>query len=97
MTGQSRSSGEIIMDRVKIVQAIAQANTEQLRLNQAASGLMVLDMKDTRDGVEDHTHEDMRAQNDAALKENTETINRLEAELAVLDEELQAVMKEQAE
>ncbi|GLO69940.1 hypothetical protein MACH17_14570 [Phaeobacter inhibens] len=97
MTGQSRSPGDILMDRVKIIQEIAQANTEQLRLNQKASGLMVLDMKDARDGVEDHAHEDTQAQNDAALKENIETINRLEAELAVLDEELEAGMKEQAE
>ncbi|MCB4458062.1 hypothetical protein [Leisingera sp. McT4-56] len=96
MTGQSRKTGDILMDRVKTIQAIARANTEQLRLNQKASGLMVLDMKDVRDGVEDHAHEEAQAQNDAALKENTETINRLEAMLSALDEELGAAMKEQS-
>jgi len=96
MTGQSRKTGDILMDRVKTIQAIAQANTEQLRMNQKASGLMVLDMKDARDGVEDHAHEDAQAQNDAALKENTKTINRLEARLSALDEELEAAMKEQS-
>ncbi|MBY6059134.1 hypothetical protein KUV26_21300 [Leisingera daeponensis] len=96
MTGQSRKTGDILMDRVKTIQAIAQANTEQLRLNQKASGLMVLEMKDMQDGVEDHAHEDAQAQNDAALKENTEMINRLEARLSALDEELEAAMKEQS-
>lgn len=96
MTGQSRKTGDILMDRMKTIQAIAQANTEQLRLNQRASGLMVLDMKDARDGVEDHAHEGAQAQNDAALKENTETINRLETRLSAFEGELDAAMKEQS-
>lgn len=83
------------MDRVKIIQAIAEANTRQLRLNQKANGLMVLDMKDVRDGVEDHAHENAQMQNNAALEENAETINRLELRLSALDEELEAAMKEQ--
>ncbi|MDK3075021.1 hypothetical protein QO034_18180 [Sedimentitalea sp. JM2-8] len=94
MTGQSRKTDDILMDRVETIQAIAQANTEQLRLNQKASGLMVLDMKDARDGVKDHAHEDVQIRNDLALKENAETINRLEARLSSLDEELEAAMKE---
>lgn len=95
MTGQSRRTDDILKDRVEIIQAIARANTERLRLNQKASGMMVLDMKDARDGVESSAHEEAQAQNDAALEENTETINRLEASLSALDEELEAAMKEQ--
>ena len=95
MTGQSRKIDDILMDRLRTIQMIAEANTEQLRLNQKASGLMVLDMKDARDGIEDHDHEDAQARTDAALAETTETINRLEARLSTLDEELAAAMKEQ--
>lgn len=95
MTGQSRGLDDILKDRITTIQAIAQANTEQLRLNQKASGLMVLDMKDARDGVEDHAHEDAQMQTDASLAANSETITRLEAKLSALDEELEAAMKEQ--
>ncbi len=95
MTGQSRSIDEILMDRMKATQAIAEANTEQLRLNQKASGMMVLDMKDERDGVTESAHGSARSHNDAALEENTDNINRLEARLSVLDQELEAAMKEQ--
>ncbi len=95
MTGQSRGIDAILMDRIKTIQAIASANTEQLRLNQKASGMMVLDMKDARDGVEDPDHEAAQQRNEAALDANADKINRLEAKLSALDEELEAAMKEQ--
>lgn len=95
MTGQPRKIDTILMDRVQIIQSIAEANSRMLRLNQKASGLMVLDMKDARDGVEDHAHDAAQAQTDAALAETLETINTLEARLSSLDEELADAMKEQ--
>jgi len=95
MTGQSRKFDAILTDRIAIIQAIAEANTVQLRLNQKASGLMVLDMKDARDGVSDSDHEGAQSRNDAALAENADKITRLEARLSALDEELEAAMKEQ--
>lgn len=95
MTGQSRSIDEILKDRIQTIQAIAEANTERLRLNQKASGMMVLDMKDARDGVTDHAHEGAQVRNDAALEQNQGMITRLDARLAELDHELEAAMKEQ--
>ncbi|TNF18332.1 MAG: hypothetical protein EP318_18785 [Rhodobacteraceae bacterium] len=95
MTGQSRKIDAILTDRVAIIQSIAQANTEQLRLNQKASGLMVLDLKDERDGTVDSAPDGAQARIEAALDENAETITRLEASLSALDEELEAAMKEQ--
>lgn len=97
MTGQSRSIDDILMDRIKTIQAIAEANTEQLRLHQKASGMMVLDMKDARDGVTDSAHEGAQIRNDAALEENQQKIARLDAQLAELDRELEAATKEQGE
>ncbi|WP_323766068.1 hypothetical protein [Marinovum sp.] len=88
MTGQSRGIDVILEHRLTTIQAIAEANTEQLRLNQKASGMMVLDMKDDRDGVTDRTHAAAQASVQAALDDNLNTINRLEQELASLDEEL---------
>lgn len=88
MTGQSRSVEEILRNRLEITQAIAQANTEQMRLTQKGSGMKVLNMMDDRDGVSDSDHEAAQAQNDAALKRNLNTINRLEQQLSSLDEEL---------
>lgn len=95
MTGQSRSVDEILMDRIKATQNIAEANMEQLRLNQKANGMMVLDMKDERDGIADSAHETAKARNDATLEANADRIERLEARLSALDEELEAAIKEQ--
>ncbi|WP_300581133.1 hypothetical protein [Marivita sp.] len=95
MTGQSRSMNEILKDRLRATQDIAEANMEQLRLNQKASGMMVLDMKDERDGIADSAHETAQARNDAALEANVDRIGRLEARLSALDEELEAAIKEQ--
>lgn len=98
MTDQPREIRDIMKDRIDIIQAIAAANTQHLRLNQEASGFMVLDMKDERDGVEDAAHDTARdaarQRNDAALEDNLQTINRLDATLSALDEELETAMKE---
>ncbi|MGY3439751.1 MULTISPECIES: hypothetical protein [unclassified Marinovum] len=94
MTDQPRDIRDIMKDRIDIIQAIAAANTQHLRLNQEASGFMVLDMKDERDGVEDPAHDAARKRNDAALDDNLQTINRLDAKLSALDEELETAMKE---
>jgi len=92
MTGQSRSLDAILRDRLKVIQDIAAANTEQLRLNQKASGMLVLDMKDTRDGVEEHAHEAERSRTEAALDRNMDEIRRLEERLSALDQELEATV-----
>ncbi|MCR9087690.1 MAG: hypothetical protein NXH97_13200 [Rhodobacteraceae bacterium] len=90
MSGQSRGIQDILMERLKIIQDIAVANSEQLRLNQIANGMMVLEMKDARDGVADCANDEARNRNDAALDDNMTKINRLEEELAALDQELEA-------
>jgi hypothetical protein len=93
MSGQSRSAAELLAERMATIQAIAAANTEQLRLNQAANGLMVLDMKDDRDDVTDAAHQAAQARTAAAQDNNMETINRLEQALATLDQELAAALR----
>lgn len=93
MTGQSRSIDAILKQRLKTIETIAQANTEQLRLNQKASGMMVLEMKDDRDGVTDSANVAARALIQDALDDNLNTINRLEQDLASLDEELASAVK----
>lgn len=95
MTGQSRDLRDILMDRLAITQDIAAANVEQLRLNQKASGMMVLDMKDELDGVFDDERDAERIQNHAALERSMEKIIALEERLSELDAELEAVMKEE--
>lgn len=92
MSGQSRSIEEILKDRLQVTLQIAEANTMQLRLNQKASGMMVLDLKDERDGVADSSHEDEQARNDAALDDNLNKITDLEKKLSSLDEELETVI-----
>lgn len=96
MTGQSRSIEDILMDRLRATQDIADANTEQLRLNQIASGLMVLDLKDDRDGVGVSLHADEQARTHTALEKNMERINQLEQRLSALDDELDAAVKKES-
>lgn len=93
MTGQPRSIDTILADRLKTTQEIAAANTEQLRLNQKAGGMMVLDMKDEEDGIDNPDLQADRARMDAALAHNMERIHRLEAQMAALDDELDAAVK----
>jgi len=95
MTGQSRSIQDILMDRLKVTQDIAAANVEHMRLNQKASGMMVLDMKDEEDGVVDEAREVARRQNEAALERSADRINALEGRLSALDAEIDAVMKKE--
>ena len=93
MTDRPRDIDAILRDRLAATQAIAEANTEQMRLNQKASGMMVLDMKDARDGVTDSKHEAAMARNAAALDDNLHRITRLEQALSSLDEELAAAVR----
>jgi hypothetical protein len=95
MTGQSRSIQDILMDRLKVTQDIAAANVEHMRLNQKASGMMVLDMKDEEDGVVDKDREVARRQNEAALERSADRINDLEGRLFALDAEIDTVMKKE--
>ncbi|EKE70414.1 MULTISPECIES: hypothetical protein [Roseobacteraceae] len=95
MTGQSRSIQDILMDRLKVTQDIAAANVEHMRLNQKASGMMVLDMKDEEDGVVDEAREVARRQNEAALERSADRINALEGRLSALDAEIDTVMKKE--
>ncbi|MGB0659792.1 MAG: hypothetical protein ACPGNV_06390 [Mangrovicoccus sp.] len=94
MTGQLRAIDEILMDRLRIVQAIAEANTVQLRLNQKASGMMVLEMKDDLDGKNCAVRIDGKTQLDTDLAENLDKIHQLEDQLSSLDEELATAMEE---
>jgi len=95
MTGQSRSIQDILMDRLKVTQDIAAANVEHMRLNQKASGMMVLDMKDEEDGVVDKDREVARRQNEAALERSADRITALEGRLSALDAEIDTVMKKE--
>ncbi len=95
MTGQSRSIQDILIDRLKVTQDIAAANVEHMRLNQKASGMMVLDMKDEEDGVVDEPREAERRENEAALERSADIITALEGRLSALDAEIDAVMKKE--
>ncbi|WP_417267675.1 hypothetical protein [Celeribacter baekdonensis] len=95
MTGQSRSLQDILMDRLKVTQDIAAANVEHMRLNQKASGMMVLDMKDEEDGVVDEGREVEHRQNEAALERSADIITALEGRLSALDAEIDTVMKKE--
>ncbi len=52
MTGRSRNIQTILEARLALIQAISEANSENLRLNQIASGMMILDQKDEEDGAD---------------------------------------------
>ncbi|MAC81600.1 MAG: hypothetical protein CML66_26465 [Rhodobacteraceae bacterium] len=95
MTGQSRRIDAILSERLRATQDIARANTEQLRLNQKARGMMVLDMKDARDGVQDSERDAETARNNAALDRNLDHIRQLEDRLLALDEELAAAVRKE--
>ncbi|QEW21001.1 hypothetical protein LA6_003202 [Marinibacterium anthonyi] len=95
MTGQSRRIDAILSERLRATQDIARANTEQLRLNQKARGMMVLDMKDARDGVQDRERDAETARNNAALDRNLDHIRQLEDRLLALDEDLAAAVRKE--
>ncbi|MEY8828399.1 hypothetical protein AB9K34_08270 [Sedimentitalea sp. XS_ASV28] len=90
MTSRPRDIQTILNERLSIIQAIAAANSENLRLNQIAGGMMILDQKDEVEGTDDDLRRDDRAANDTALTRCTAGIEKLEAKLAVLDRELEA-------
>lgn len=91
MTDPVRNLHTVLMDRLQITQDIAAANVEHLRLNQKASGIMVLDMKDEEDGTSDAERDAERLENLRALEVNMDKINDLEAKLSAVDKELEAL------
>ncbi len=88
MTGQSRDIQAIFEARLVVIQAISQANSENLRLNQIASGMMILDLKDEEDGANIAPAGAEREAVETALETCRDRIEMLEAELAQLDREL---------
>lgn len=90
MTDQNQKIQTIMSKRLALVQEIATANSEQLRLNQIASGILVLDQKDDEDGTEIGASDAERAANADALEACMTRIESLETELATVDQELSA-------
>ncbi len=88
MTGQPRDFRVILEERLTLIQRIASANSEHLRLNQIASGMMILDQKDEVEGADEDMRSDERDANDTAIDQCRRQIEALEAQLVVLDREL---------
>lgn len=96
MTGQhARSLEAILQDRLRLTQDISAANREHLRLVQIARGLEVLELKEHRDGEETAALRAEQAVSHRALDGSLETLDRLDAMLAGLDDELARAMKGQ--
>ncbi len=91
MTDMNGKIQTIMTRRISLVQAIAAANCEHLRLNQIASGILVLDQKDDEDGTELGADDAERATNADALAACVTLIESLETELAAVDQELAAI------
>jgi len=96
MTEQSRDIQTILNERLQLIQAIAAANCEALRLNQIASGMMILDQKDEVDGTETDPRGAERDANDTALDRCMSRIEGLDAQLADLDRELKTATERKA-
>jgi len=90
MTDQNHKIQTIMSKRLVLVQKIATANSEQLRLNQIAGGFLVLDQKDYEDGTEIGASDAEHAANAEALEACMTRIETLETELAAVDQELSA-------
>lgn len=88
MTHQPRDIQTILNERLRLIQTISEANCEALRLNQIASGLMILDQKDEIDGAETDPRGAERDANETAQARCMARINGLEAQLHELDHEL---------
>lgn len=88
MTNQQRDIQTILVARITLIQSISAANCECLRLNQIASGLMILDQMDEDQGVADATRDIERTANDEAVARCRSRIEDLERQLAELDREL---------
>lgn len=97
MTGQSRNIQTIFEARLALIQVISEANSEVLRLNQIASGMMILDQKNKEDGADVAPAETERAAVEAALERCHDHIETLEADLAELDRELKTATERQPE
>ena len=93
MTGQPPDVRTILDQRMALIPAIAAANCEHLRLNQIASGMMILDQKAEEDGASEAPHDADRTANDEALDASMTLITALEAELAELDRHLAAAIE----
>lgn len=90
MTDQNHKIQTIMSKRLALIQEIATANSEQLRLNQIAGGFLVLDQKDDEDGTEIGASEAEHAANADAMAACMIRIEALETELATVDQELSA-------
>lgn len=86
--GQPRDIQTILNERLSLIQAIAAANCELLRLNQIASGMMILDQKYQIEGADADQRSNERDSNDTALDRCRDQIETLETQLAALDREL---------
>lgn len=93
MTHQPRDFQTVLTERIALIQAIAAANCEHMRLNQIASGLMILDQMDEGDGAAFDARAAERATNVDAVSACTILIATLESQLAELDRELAAAME----
>ncbi|WP_071797251.1 hypothetical protein [Natronohydrobacter thiooxidans] len=91
MTDRNHKIQMIMTRRISLVQAIADANCEHLRLNQIASGLLVLDQKHDEDGTELGAGAAERVANAEALAACMTRIEALETELADVDHDLAAL------
>lgn len=91
MTDQNHKIQTIMTRRISLVQAIAAANCEHLRLNQIASGFLVLDQKDDEAGTDLGAGDAERATNAEALAACMTRIETLETELAAVDQDLAAI------
>lgn len=89
MSDAPRDIPTILTERLALIQAIAAQNSENLRLNQIASGMMVLDQKDEEDSVDGTDRDREWDATDAALTECRNKIEQLEAQLADLDRQLE--------
>ena len=95
MTADPRKLHELLQERLDITQEIAAANVEHLRLNQKASGMMVLGMKEDELGEADAELDAERLENFRALEVNMNKINDLEAKLKSVDNALEIAAQEE--
>lgn len=93
MTRAPRDIPTILTERLAVVQAIAAENSEILRLNQKAGGMMILDQKDEDEGAGDADRDAAWGTTDAALSTCRDRIEALESQLADLDRELEEATK----
>ncbi|QRF69144.1 hypothetical protein [Ponticoccus alexandrii] len=97
MTAPQRDIQSILEDRIALIQAIAKANSEILRLNQIASGLMFLDQKNEDNGADQDQPSPERDANETAIDRCNAHIETLEEQLAALDLELKTATERQSE